>query len=112
MTVIRRAGLDPNAAYMPNAIALVKNHLARHANLSARLVPNRSLVMAAYRESESTPAEVWSVIERYVRAQGWSNVDDVLAECRKRITLRIGGRSVTIEEAQQMLTAESPYAGG
>lgn len=112
MTVIRRAGLDPDAAFLPNAIALVRAHLERETNMAARLVPNRLTCMAPHRDDEQTPEEIWSIAERFVEQQTWSNKSDVLAVLREHLKVRIGREMVTLDVAQQMLSAESLYAGG
>lgn len=57
---------DLNAAFLPNAIALVRAHLAAAIDPKARLVANRPACFAVRRGGELTPAEIWDVCVRFV----------------------------------------------
>lgn len=113
MSARRRRYVAPHkdAAFLPNAIALVRAHLAKNLDATARLVPNRPACMSA-QVGEMTPAELWTIAESFVASQTWSNKDEVLAKLREHFKVRVGREMVTLEKAQQMLTEDQPYAGG
>lgn len=108
----RHPALGPDDAFLPNAIALVRVHIAKSVDASARLVPNRAACMSA-QSGELTPAEIWSLAEAFVAGQTWSNKDEVLATLRKHLKVRVcDGRMLTLEQAQTFLSSDQPYAGG
>jgi hypothetical protein len=112
----RYVAADPDAAFLPNAMALVRAHLANTVNASARLVPNRPMCMGM-RDGEMTPAEIWTIAESFVTRQTWSNKDEVLATLRAHLKVRVGTEMVTLERAQSILSESAAnsfggYAGG
>jgi hypothetical protein len=96
---------DIDAAFLPNAIALVRTHLANSVDTTGRLVPNRPTCMAA-RAGEMTPAEVWQIAESFVSSQTWSNKSEILAKLREHLKVRVGREMVTLERAQALLVGE------
>lgn len=105
---------NKDAAFLPNAIVLVRAHLAKSIDAASQLVPNRPACMSA-RAGEMTPAELWSIAETFVATQSWSNKDEVLATLRVHLKVRVGREMVTLSRAQEILASANPiggYAGG